>query len=91
MLSLYIIQVIVMINVVEDSTREAWYFLTIIVSFFLGGREFGYFMFILVLLTMIIYNFQPFIETNLNDIESAVPIFLLIVIALIINLYERTR
>jgi len=91
MLSLYILQVIIMVNLVEDSLRESWYFLTVILSFFLGGKKFGYFIFSLVFITMIIYNFQPFIETGLNDVESTLPILLLVVIGLIINLYERSR
>jgi len=89
--SLYILQVIIMINVVEDSLREAWYFLTIIVSFFLAGRKFGYVMLLIVFLTMLIYNFQPFIETHLNQVESIMPLILLLLIGLVINLYETTK
>jgi signal transduction histidine kinase len=91
MISLYILQVIIMINLIEDSLREAWYFLTIILSFFLGGKKFGYLMLSLIFLTMIIYNFQTVINTNLNNIESIVPIVLLLLIGFIMNLYETTK
>jgi len=91
MISLYILQVIVMINLVEDSLRQSWFFLTILLSFFLAGKKFGYVIFSLVFITMTLYNFQPFIETGLNDVESILPLILLVVIGLIINLYETSR
>ncbi len=91
MLSLYLLQVIIMVNLVEDSLREAWYLLTIILSFFLAGKKFGYFMLSLIFITMLIYNFQPFINTNLNDVESMLPLVLLILTGLVMNLYETTR
>ena len=91
MISLYFIQLVVMINLVEDSFREAWYFITVLISFFLGGKKFGYFVLSLVFITMLIYNFQPFIDTNLNQIESILPLILLVLIGLIMNLYETTR
>ncbi len=87
--SLYILQVIVMINLIEDSLREAWFFLTIILSFFLGGRKLGYLMFSLVFITMLIYNFQGVIDTNLNEVESIISLVLLLLIGFVINLYEK--
>lgn len=91
MLSLYILQVIIMVSMIEDSLREAWYLLTIILSFFLAGKKFGYFMLLLIFTTMLIYNFQPFINTNLNDVESILPLILLLLTGLIMNLYEISR
>lgn len=91
MFCLYILQVIIMINILDDSFREAWFFLTIIASFFLGGRIFGYIMSVIIFITMSIYNFQTIIPTNLNTIESILPIILLVLIVLVINLYELTK
>ena len=88
---LYILQVLIMINLVEDSLREAWFFLTVLLSFFLAGRKFGYFMFSLVFLTILLYNFQSFVDTHLNEVESVLPLILLFLIGLIINLYETNR
>jgi len=88
MITLYILQVIVMINLLEDSLREAWYFLTLIISFLLAGRKFGYVMFSIIFLTMLGYNFQPFVETNLNIIESTIPLVLLVLIAFVMNSAE---
>ena len=91
MISLYLLQVVIMINLVEDSLRETWYLLTVILSFFLAGKKFAYFMLALILTTMIAYNFQPYLDTKLNDVESILPIVLLILIAIVMNLYESTK
>jgi signal transduction histidine kinase len=88
MMGLYLLQVIIMINIVEDSSREAWYFLTIIVSFFLAGRKFGFIMLSIIFITMTVYNFQSYLDTNLNTIESIIPIVLLLLIGFVMNLSE---
>ena len=89
--SLYLLQVIVMINMIDDSFREAWFFLTVIASFFLGGKKFGYIMLSLISITILIYNFQPFIDTKFNTLESILPLILLLIIGFIMNLYETTK
>ena len=91
MISLYILQVIIMFTMIEDTLRESWYFLTVIVSFFLAGRFFGYFMLSMIFITMFAYNFQTFFETNLNTVESILPIILLLLIGFVMNLYETSR
>jgi len=48
-------------------------------------------MFSLVFLTILLYNFQSFIDTHLNEVESVLPLILLFLIGLIINLYETNR
>ena len=76
---------------IDDSFREAWFFLTVIASFFLGGKKFGYIMLSLISITILIYNFQPFIDTKFNTLESILPLILLLIIGFIMNLYETTK
>ena len=88
---LYILQVILMFTSVEDSLRQSWFLLTLIISFFLAGKKIGYFILSIIFITLAIYNFQPFIKTNLNTVESVLPLILLLLVGFIMSLYETTK